>query len=335
MSILKRVGILLLLVSLVLGFSVSGVFAVETINIKLAHILAPNHSWNEGAKKFAEIVESRSDGRINIEIFSSASLGDEVEIMEGMQLDTIQMGIISTAKSVNFVPALGLTDIPFVFRDWDHVHKVLDGEVGQELNRLILEATGLRALTWFDQGFRHIITIKQPVKTMADFKGLKLRTPDSQTYTKTFQALGASPTPIAFSELFSALETGVVDGFEGSFETVYTSNMYEVTKYTSLSNHIWSGAQVLIKDSFYQNLPSDLKKIIDEAIIEARDYERNIVIDRDEENLQNLINAGMIIDDTLMNNEHDKMVQAVEGYVNDFAKKADVEYLLEKIRTTN
>ncbi len=311
---------------------VSDDVTVEEMTIKIAHILAPDHSWNEGAKKFAEVVERESNGVIKVEIFPSAQLGDEIELMESMQLGTIEMGIISTAKSVNLCPPVGLADMPFLFRDWNHVHSVLDGEVGQALNQSMLDMTGLRALGWFDQGFRHVITANKPVQTMADFNGLKIRTPDSLTYTKTFEYLGASPTPIAFSELFSALETGVVSGFEGSYETIYTSSLYEVTDYISLTNHIWSGAQLLINNTFYENLSPALRAAVDTAAVESIEYVRSIVIARDDENKQKLIDEGMIIDDTLINNEADLLSEAVSEFVTEYAQSAGVADLLAKIR---
>jgi len=304
----------------------------KTVTIKLTHILAPDHSWNAGAEKFKELVSAKSNGQIKVEIFPSAQLGDEVSIIENMKTGTIQMAVCSTAKSVNFVPELGLVDLPFLFKDWDHVHKVLDGEIGKELDKKMLAATGLRSLGWWDQGFRHVLTVKKPVKTMADFAGLKLRTPDSETYTKTFLSIGASPTPMAFSELYSGLETGVVDGFEGSFETTYSSNLHEVCKYITITNHIYSGAQFLIQDKFLQKLSPEMQKAIQEAAIEAKEYERKIVMERDDKNKQKLLDAGITIDETLIKNESNQLRESVTEYVAQYSKKAGIEDLVKKAK---
>lgn len=305
----------------------------KKVTIKLTHILATGHSWTVGAEKFKEIVEEKTNGIITVEIFANAQLGDEVQIIEGMKTGTIQMAICSTAKSVNFVPELGLADLPFLFRDWDHVHAVLDGEVGQTLDEKMLTVTGLRSLGWWDQGFRNVLTADKQVKAMSDFQGLKIRTPDSETYTKTFAAIGASPTPMAFSELYSGLETGVVDGFEGSFETTYTSNLQDVCKYITITNHIYSGAQFLIQDAFFQGLSEEYQQIILGAAQEAKEYERKVCMDRDDEYKAKLLDAGVSIDYTLYDNELDALQASVADYVNSYSESAGIVDLVKQARS--
>ncbi len=303
----------------------------EVTTIILGHILAAGHTWDEGAKKFAEVLERETDGAFEVRIHPGAELGDEPEMMESMQVESIHMGIISTAKGYVLSPAVGFMDMPYMFDDWEHLRRCLDGEVGETLNQRMLDDTGLRSLGWIEQGFRHTITADAPIQTIDEFDGLTIRTPDGEPYVKTFELLGANPTVMAFGEVFTGLETGVVDGLEGSFETIYTDALHEVTDYISLTNHIVSVAQFLISDSFYQRQSSEHQEAIDKAVEEAIKHTRDIVIKRDDEYKAQLIEDGMIIDDTLLTNEYDLLVEATEGYVGGFAKDVGIEHLIDVV----
>lgn len=308
--------------------SVSNGFAQEKIKIKLTHILSDTHSWTEGAKKFAELVSQKTNGRVEVSLFPNAVLGDERQIVEGMMMGTgVEMAIISGSKMSQFEISAGLPDMPFLFKNYDHVHKVMDSEIGAELAKRLYDKTKLKTLGYFDQGFRHIVTISKQVKSIDDLKGLKIRVPDSPTYFQTFKFLGANPTPIPWTEIYTSLQSQVVEGLEGSPETIYTSRLQEVTKYITITNHIYSGASFLITDNFFKSLPKDIQDQIVSAAKEATVYERQVVISRDHENLQKLKDAGMIVNEV----DTTPMVKAVKPYVEDFAKKNNLVDVVEKI----
>ena len=312
---------------LVIGL-VPGGFAQDKIKIKLTHILADNHSWSEGARKFAELMSQRTKGRVEVSLFANGVLGDERQIVEGMMMGTgVEMAIISGSKMSQFELSAGLPDMPFLFKNYDHAHRVMDSEVGADLAKRLFDKTKLTTLGYFDQGFRHIVTISKQIKSINDLKGLKIRVPDSPTYFQTFKYLGANPTPIPWTEIYTAVQSGVVEGLEGSPETIYTTRLQEVSKYIALTNHIYSGASFLITDTFFKSLPKDIQDLVISSGKEATTYERQVVVSRDMDNLKKLKDAGMIV------NEIDTvpMVKAVQPYVEDFAKKNKLVDAVDKI----
>jgi len=312
---------------LVFGLVSTG-FAQEKIKIKLTHILADTHSWNEGAKKFAELISQKTKGRVEVSLFANAVLGDERQIVEGMMMGTgVEMAIISGSKMSQFEISAGLPDMPFLFKNFDHVHKVMDSEPGAELAKRLFDKTKLKTLGYFDQGFRHIVTISKQVKSIDDLKGLKIRVPDSPTYFQTFKFLGANPTPIPWTEIYTSLQSKVVEGLEGSPETIYTTRLQEVTKYIAITNHIYSGASFLVTDNFFKSLPKDIQDQMVSAAKEATVYERQVVISRDQDNLKKLKDAGMLVNEV----DTTPMVKAVKPYVEDFAKKNKLVDLVDKI----
>ncbi len=285
--------------------------------LKLGDIVVEDHSYNMGAKKFAEIVSQKTNGQIEVQIFPNTTLGQERDLGEGLGLGTIEMALVSTAVMQNFEPANGIFDLPYMFKNWDHVHKAQDGAPGQEAARRLLEKAGIRALAYYDQGFRHVLGIKKPIKSIDDFKGYKIRLPEAPVYVNTFQLLGASPTTIPWGEVYTAMQTKVVDGMEGSPETLYTTKLQEVSKYLSLTNHIYSGALLMISDKVYAKLTPEQQKIVREAATQSQTYERQLVIDRDNQNLDLLKKAGIEV------NELDiAPLQAKVGPMyDDYAKK--------------
>jgi tripartite ATP-independent transporter DctP family solute receptor len=285
--------------------------------LKLGDIVVDDHSYNMGAKKFADLVAQRTNGQVEVQIFPNTTLGQERDLGEGLGLGTIEMALVSTAVMQNFEPANGIFDLPYMFKNWDHVHKAQDSAAGQEAARRLLEKAGIRALAYYDQGFRHVLGVKKPIKSIDDFKGYKIRLPEAPVYVNTFQLLGATPTTIPWGEVYSAMQTKVVDGMEGSPETLYTTKLQEVSKYLSLTNHIYSGALLMISEKVNSKLTSEQQKIIKDAAAESQSYERQLVIERDNENLNLLKKAGIEV------NELDiaPLQAKVKPMYEDYAKK--------------
>ncbi|AGB42405.1 tripartite ATP-independent periplasmic transporter solute receptor, DctP family [Halobacteroides halobius DSM 5150] len=226
-------------------------------------------------EKWKQMVEKRSDGRIEMELYHSSQLGDDREMMEALQLGTQEVTCPSTAPIGGFIPEFKVFDLPFLFPSNKAADYVLDGPVGQRLLKK-LEKEGLIGLAYWENGFRHLTNSVRAVKTPADIKGLKVRTMENPIHLAAWEAMGANPTPMAFGELFSAMQQGVVDGQENPWGTIYLQNFYEVQDYVTNTGHVYSPFVLMVSEKFYDKLPSDLQKILRETAKEVKDYQRKI-----------------------------------------------------------
>jgi tripartite ATP-independent transporter DctP family solute receptor len=237
--------------------------------IKLGYILAPHSQLGAGADVFAAEVEKRMQGRFRIDQYPDAALGGEVEMMKGVQLGTVDMAFITGAPMPNFVPEIGVFGIPFLIQDAQHAYRVLDGPLGQELLKKF-EAQNIVALAWGENGMRHITNSRNPVVVPADLKGLKLRVPQSDVMVAGFDALGADTHPLAFPEVYGALQTGRFDGQENPIATIIASKFYQVQKYLTLSGHIYDPAAFLMSKDLYDELsPADRQAFVEAARLGA------------------------------------------------------------------
>jgi tripartite ATP-independent transporter DctP family solute receptor len=233
--------------------------------IKLGYILAPDSQLGAGAEVFAAEVEKRTQGRYRIDQYPDAALGGEVEMMNGVQLGTVDIAFITGAPMPNIVPEIGVFGIPFLIRDVQHAHSVLDGSFGQELLEKF-EAQNIVALAWGENGMRHITNSKHPIHTPEDLAGLKLRVPQSDVMVQGFTALGAKTQPLAFPDVYGALQTGRFDGQENPIATIIASKFYQVQKYLTLSGHIYDPAAFLMSKDLYEDLsPADRRAFVEAA----------------------------------------------------------------------
>ncbi len=232
----------LIVSGIILTSSISTTSFAEQV-IRLGHTGAANHHFQTISEQFAEIVSERTDGEITIEVYPSDQLGSQTQLVEGTLLGTNDMVLTSDAVLSNFVPDVGIINLPFIFRDADHVRTALDGEVGQDLSALV-EKQGAVVVGWWENGFRHITNSRNPIETPDDIEGMKLRVPEGPVFISTFEALGANPTPISFGELYSALQLGVVDGQENPPAHILTQKFYEVQDYVSRTGHIYLSSPV-------------------------------------------------------------------------------------------
>jgi len=200
--------------------------------------------YGVGAQAFLKTLEELSDGAFTGEIAPSGQLGGERDMIEGLQIGSLDLVITSSGPLGNFVPEVYALDLPFLFRDYEHARATLDGEIGKELLAKIDE-NQLVGLAWSENGFRHVTNSQHAVRTPADLDGLKLRTMENQVHMQAFSRMGAAPTPMAFPELFAALQQGVVDGQENPVTVITASKFWEVQKYVSLTGHVYSPAIVL------------------------------------------------------------------------------------------
>lgn len=298
----------------------------EKITIRVGHVLAPTHPYTLGLQKFGEILSQKTNGRVTVEVFPSSQLGNERDMVEALQLGTQEMALVSTAPLSSFTKKFYVFDLPFIFKNTESARKVVDGEIGTELLQS-LDEQGITGLCYFENGFRNITNNKGPINTPNDLKGLKIRTMESPIQMDTFTALGASPTPMAFGELFTALQQGTIDGQENPLAIIDTSKFYEVQKYLSITEHFYAPAPLLVSKSFFEGLDEETQNAIKEAALEARDYERGLLDESNAKLMDQLKKDGMEI------NTPDKapFIEAVQSvyqkYENDITKE-----LIEKVQ---
>ena len=221
--------------------------------LKLGYSLSQNSHYGAGADAMAEKLESLSSGQWTIEQFPANALGGEREMIEGAQIGTVDLVITSTGPVGNFVPETLITDIPFLFRDYAHAHAVLDGPIGQQILDQFPQY-GLVALAWGENGFRNLTNSVRPVRSPADAQGLKIRTMENQVHMTAFRTLGVLPTPMAFPELFTALQQGTVDGQENPIGVIMSANFAEVQRYLSLTQHVYSPALIILSAGVWGEL---------------------------------------------------------------------------------
>ena len=238
--------------------------AQKVFELKLAHADSTDISVSRKhaqAVAFADLVNTRSGGRIAVKVFGGGALGAEREYVEAIKVGTVEAGIASGVIA-NFFPSAMVTDIPFLFPSGEIAWKVLDGPFGDRLRAAFLKETGMRCLTFAEVGFRNFTNNTRPIRTPADMKGLKIRVQETPLYITLIKALGASPTPIAFTELYTSLQTKVVDGEENPIPTILMSKFAEVQKYLTLDGHNYGVDYFVINEKFYQGLPPDLQYIV-------------------------------------------------------------------------
>ena len=245
------------------------------IVLKLGHGLDTNHPVHAGMQFMADRLAEKSAGRVVIEIFPNAQLGSETECVEQVQRGALAMAKISAAPLESFVPEMTIFSVPYIFRDSDHLWRVLNGPLGRRL-LLAGEAKGLRGLCYYDAGSRSFYTIDRPILEPADLAGLKIRVQPSRTALETVEALGGAPTPIPFGELYTALAQRLVDGAENNPPSFYTSRHFEVCKHFSLDEHASVPDVLLISTRAWNRLPPDAQRWLQEAADESVVFQREL-----------------------------------------------------------
>ncbi|HIE56063.1 MAG TPA: DctP family TRAP transporter solute-binding subunit [Chromatiaceae bacterium] len=268
----------------------------------------PDHIYNKAVEKFAQIVKDKTGGEIEVQLFPAAQLGSERDMVEGLQLGSLEMTLTSTGPLGNFVPQVKLFNLPFLFKDRKSCYSVLDGKIGSDIADRF-QKVGIRSLGWFENGFRNITNSKRAIEKPADVKGLKIRVMEDDVFILTMKALGASPLPMAFGELYTALEQKTVDAQENPLAVIYSSRFFEVQKYLAMTGHFYSPAMLLISEQAWKKLNPQQQKIFTEAATAARDYERKLSLEADQSLEAKLKKAGMVI----THPDKTPFVEAVQG----------------------
>ena len=260
--------------------------------LRLGYSLSPTSHYGIGATIFMNEVARRTGGRITIQDFPNNALGGEREMVEAAQLGTLDFVVTSTGPVGNFVPETLITDIPFLFRDYDHARRVLDGPLGQDILKKC-ESKGLVCLSWWENGFRHLTNSKRPVNLPDDMKGLKVRTMENQVHMTAFRALGAAPTPMAFPEVFGALQQGTVDGQENPMPVILNAKFGQVQKYVSLTGHVYSPALAIMSMASWKKLAKDDQAIVRDAARLGAAANRQKVLADEQVGVAELTKAGV------------------------------------------
>ncbi|AUH32241.1 TRAP transporter substrate-binding protein [Paracoccus tegillarcae] len=260
--------------------------------LKMAHNAAPGNPKDLASQRFAELVEEKTEGRITVDVGGSAQYGDDVEALTQMRLGTLALAANSQGSTSGVVEEFAVIGLPFLFSDLSQAWEVLDGEVGQKLDEAA-QAQGLKVLAFWDNGIRQISNNTRPITTTADLEGLKIRTPPDPMTLEIFETLGANPTPMAFSELYVALQQGVVDGQENPLMNIESSKLYEVQKYISLTGHKYESTPVLVSRMIWDGLEAADQQALLDAAAEAGEYNRELSQKSDAELRPKLEEAGV------------------------------------------
>jgi TRAP-type transport system periplasmic protein len=285
--------------------------------MKISISTAQNSHQGVAIDTFAKEVEKRTNGRYKIQTFYNGSLGGERESIEAVQLGTQELTFSSTGPVPNFVPDAKILDVPFLFRDKAHARAVLDGPIGQEMLQKF-DAKGFKALTWAENGFRHMTNSKRDVKAPEDLKGLKMRTMENPVHIAAYKGFGIITTPMAFPEVFTALQQGTVDGQENPLSVIIAAKFDQVQKHLTLTGHVYSPAIFLMNKAAFEKLSAADKQAFVEAAKEGTKANRARVDEDDAKGVADLRAKGMTVIDNV---DKSRFVQALAPVNAEFEKQ--------------
>lgn len=263
----------------------------QTYELKFAHIAAEDNSWHLAALKFKELVEKNSQGQITVKVYPNNQLGSEKEVLQSIQTGTADITITADSLSA-WVPVIGFMGTPYMIKDFDHLNKVVEGNVGDIIEKEIIDKVGMRPIAWFARGPRYLTTNK-PVRTLEDLSGIVIRVPDVPMYVTTWKTLGAKPVPMAFAEVFTAIQQNTINAQENPLALIKSGGLYEVLKYVNKTEHVRGWIYVVIGEKKFQSLPADLQKVVLEAAQEMQKYERELFFADEQKLAKFLVEKGM------------------------------------------
>ncbi len=292
----------------------------KTYTLRVAHVLPTSHATHITLEQvFKKEVEEKSNGRIKVEIYPNAQLGGDRQTVEALNLGTLEMCVPAGSVLAGFDEKFMVLDLPFLFKTKEAAFKAFDGEFGTMLSEG-LKSKNIINLGYGENGYRNITNNKAPITKPEDLKGLKIRTMENPVHISTFKAFGANPTPMAFGELFTALQQKTVDAQENPTAIIYTSKFYEVQKYLSLTGHVYANCPYLISKTFYESLPTDLQKVVSDAANLTVDEQRKMTGQQEKEFFITLKENGMQINE-LTSEQKELFIKAAETVYQEFEKK--------------
>jgi tripartite ATP-independent transporter DctP family solute receptor len=297
--------------------SAGAALAADKVVVRVAHTLAPDSHYNKGLIHLGELLEEKTGGQIELQIFHSAQLGSERDAVEGVAMGTLEMTLVSSAPLANFTDKFMVFNLPFIIRDRQKAYEWMDGPEGQKILESLLPKNMVGLGIW-ENGFRNLTNSKKAVKVPADMNGLKIRLMENPIHVSTFKTLGAYPVPMPFGELFTALQQKTVDGQENPLIIIYTSKFYEVQDYLTLTGHFYAPAVLIVNKDFWESTLSDeQREIFVECEKEARQWEREYSINSEKEMAKKLKEEGM----TVITPDKSLWVEAVKPVYKKFEDK--------------
>lgn len=263
----------------------------ETVTLAVAHVLTEDHAYQKAWLKVADLVDKKSNGTLKVQVFPNSTLGNERDVIEGMQLGIIDGSCMSTGALASFSPAFMALDLPFLFENREQAYAVLDSEIGDQLLKS-LNKNMLVGVTFWENGFRNISNSKHPVKLPKDIKGMKIRTLENELQVNSFKTLGANPIPMAWGEVYTALQQGTIDGQENPLAIIYQNKINEVTPYITMTGHFYAAAPVVLSQKSLDKLTPEHQKILLDSIKEVTPYERKLSAESDAVYKKKLEDAG-------------------------------------------
>ena len=291
--------------------------AFAQTEIKLGHVGEPGSLFQKSADEFARRANAKLGGKAKVIVYGSSQLGGDKEMIQKLKLGTLDMAVPSTVMSSE-VDMLGIFEMPYIVKDRAHMGRI-EKEIYWPTIEPEVEKKGLRVLAIWENGVRHITNNKRPIKVPADLQGIKLRVPEGKWRVKMFQAYGANPSPMKFSELFTALQTGVMDGEENPFTQIYSAKLQEVQKYLSLSGHVYTPAYVTVGAKRWDGLPADIRKTLEDTAKETQAFVYETAARDDDELLAKLKKEGMQVNDV----DKEAFVAASKSIYDEFGKEVN------------
>jgi len=321
-------------VSMAVLISVGPATAADSpIVLKFSHVVASDTPKGKAADKFRELAEKYTDGKVKVEVYPNSTLYKDKEELEALQLGAVQMLAPSNSKFGPIgIKEYEVFDLPYILPDLKSLRKVTDGPLGARLLKL-LDSKGMTGLAYWDNGFKQMSANKKLVAP-SDYKGLKFRIQSSKVLEAQFRALGAIPQVMAFSDVYQALQTGVVDGQENTWSNIYTQKMHEVQKYATVTNHGYIGYVVVVNKKFWDGLPADIRDELSKAMKEATDYGNNLSVKENEDALAEIKKAGKTEIVTLTPEQNEAMRQAMMPVYKEVASRVGQPLIDEFLKET-
>lgn len=316
-----------ILAGLMLATSAFAATVADAKEMNFAIVTPADGHYGQGAKAFAEKMKELSGGEFVVNVKAGGSLGGERELLEGAQIGTVEIAMTSTGPVGSFVPEIYALDFPFLFKDYESARSILDGEIGEELLSKF-EDKGLVGLAWSENGFRHVTNSVHPVRTPEDLQGLKLSTMENQVHIDAFKELGASPTPMSWTEVLTSLQQGTIDGQENPIPIIVSNNMWDMQKHVTLTGHVYSPAVIVMSKIHWDQLSDEEKGWIEEASKAAVAATRKVVDQTEADGVKTMRENGMeVVEDV----DKEAFQAAVEPTYERYGKEYG-EQMIQRIR---
>ncbi|MEK4495330.1 TRAP transporter substrate-binding protein [Ureibacillus sp. FSL W8-0352] len=293
--------------------------ADKPLIIKFSHVTAVDSVKGKSANYFAELVDEKTEGRVKVEVYPSSQLYGDADELDALVSGNVHMIAPSVTKMVKIDPRWQYVDMPYLFKDEEHVQKFFDSEVAHELfNSEQLAQNDIKGMAFWPNGFKHFSNNKHPLVKPEDFKGLKFRTQAGQVLEKQFESLGAGSATISFGETYAALQQGTVDGAENPFNNFDTMKFYEVQKYLSTTQHGRLDYAIFVNKSFWESMPEDLRVLVEEALAEATEYAQKLAAEENQKSFEKIKSLGTVEVYEMTDEERQALREALQPVYDEF-----------------